>query len=340
MKYHYRFLVPASIEQVAEFHVIAPAWPPSPRRLSWSRCSTPRLFWPMAMRWTSSCGWPAARSLGGAFEGGLTERFYRPPGTRPVCGVGPPAHYTRLRTTRPLRWWMKLPFDPAPILLGGWSVLACGLACRSSLPFGRGKPKGCSNETRHRDRGWHRWEPTTAAVLARAGMDVTVLEAQVYPGSCASTYFHQGYRFDSGATFAAGFYPGGPMDRVAQAAGIDAWPARPVETAMLVHLPDGMNVSRRTGDHHWDDIHSAFSQPGLDFFRWQERTADARWSRRCVCSLASPISRRLEQSNLHGYPRMFQRRAAFRPELRHIPWRDDPARVRRLERGPHRLPGG
>jgi phytoene dehydrogenase-like protein len=77
-----------------------------------------------------------------------------------------------------------------------------------------------------------------AAVLARAGLDVTVLEAQVYPGGCASTYFHQGYRFDAGATLAGGFYPGGPMDRVAQAAGIDAWPARPAETAMLVHLPD------------------------------------------------------------------------------------------------------
>ncbi len=60
---------------------------------------------------------------------------------------------------------------------------------------------------------------TTAAALARAGLDVTVLEAQAYPGSCASTYFHQGYRFDSGATLAAGFYPGGPMERISQAAG-------------------------------------------------------------------------------------------------------------------------
>lgn len=56
---------------------------------------------------------------------------------------------------------------------------------------------------------------TTAAVLARAGMDVTVLEARVYPGGCAGTFYHQGYRFDAGATLAAGFYPGGPMDLVA-----------------------------------------------------------------------------------------------------------------------------
>jgi len=119
---------------------------------------------------------------------------------------------------------------------------------------------------------------TTAAVLARAGLDVTVLEAQSYPGGCASTFFHQGYRFDAGATLAAGFYSGGPMERVAQAAGIDAWPISPAETAMLVHLPDGMSVPRRAGVIRWDDIYSAFGQPGLDFFHWQERTADALWA--------------------------------------------------------------
>ena len=118
---------------------------------------------------------------------------------------------------------------------------------------------------------------TTAAVLARAGMDVTVLEAQVYPGGCASTFFHQGYRFDAGATLAGGFYPGGPMDRVARAAGIDAWPSRPADTDMLVHLPDGAKISRRAGDSRWDDYRAAFGPQALDFFRWQERTADALW---------------------------------------------------------------
>ncbi|MEW5872639.1 MAG: FAD-dependent oxidoreductase [Chloroflexota bacterium] len=118
---------------------------------------------------------------------------------------------------------------------------------------------------------------SAAAALARAGLEVTVLEAQVYPGGCASTFFHQGYRFDAGATLAGGFYPGGPMHLLAQAAGIDAWPARPAETAMLVHLPDGARLTRHAGDSRWDDIREAFGQPGLEFFRWQERTADALW---------------------------------------------------------------
>lgn len=118
---------------------------------------------------------------------------------------------------------------------------------------------------------------TTAAVLARAGLDVTVLEAQVYPGGCSSTYFHQGYRFDAGATLAGGFYPGGPMDRVARAAGFTDWPTRSASTAMVVHLPDGTQVARHAGVSRWENYRAAFGDAALGFFRWQERTADALW---------------------------------------------------------------
>jgi phytoene dehydrogenase-like protein len=52
---------------------------------------------------------------------------------------------------------------------------------------------------------------TTAALLARAGLAVTVLEAHVYPGGCAGTFYHQGYRFDAGATL-----PHGPHTAVNQ----------------------------------------------------------------------------------------------------------------------------
>ena len=33
---------------------------------------------------------------------------------------------------------------------------------------------------------------TTAALLAQAGCEVTVLEGQVYPGGSAGTFFHKG----------------------------------------------------------------------------------------------------------------------------------------------------
>ena len=116
-----------------------------------------------------------------------------------------------------------------------------------------------------------------AAVLSRAGLDVTVLEAHVYPGGCAGTFYHQGYRFDAGATLAGGFYAGGPMDLVAQAAGIEAWPARSADPAMAVHLPDGTVVVRRSGPLDLIEQCDLFG-PGADaFWGWQQRTADVLW---------------------------------------------------------------
>jgi C-3',4' desaturase CrtD len=118
---------------------------------------------------------------------------------------------------------------------------------------------------------------TTAALLARAGLDVTVLEAHIYAGGSASTFYHQAYRFDAGATLPAGFYPGGPMDLVAQAVGIDRWPVRSDEPAMAVHLPDGASVTRFAGERRWEERQRAFGREAEPFWRWQETTSDALW---------------------------------------------------------------
>jgi len=119
---------------------------------------------------------------------------------------------------------------------------------------------------------------TTAALLAQHGLNVTVLEAHIYPGGCAGTFYHQGYRFDAGATLAGGFYPGGPMDIVAQAAGIQNWPAHPSNPAMVVHLPGSTPITRWTGERRWAERHHAFGPAAETFWRWQERTADALWN--------------------------------------------------------------
>ena len=118
---------------------------------------------------------------------------------------------------------------------------------------------------------------TTAALLAQAGLDVTVLEAHVYPGGCAGTFFHKQYRFDAGATLAGGFYPGGPMDVVAKAVGIKQWPAHASEPSMAVHLPGGLTVTRFGDERRWDEHERAFGPQSHAFWRWQERTADALW---------------------------------------------------------------
>lgn len=118
---------------------------------------------------------------------------------------------------------------------------------------------------------------TTAALLARTGLDVTVLEAHIYPGGCAGTFYHQGYRFDAGATLAGGFYAGGPLDLLAQAVGITLWPAHAADPAMVVHLPDGTSVTRWSGEGRWAERRAAFGSESGSFWRWQERTADALW---------------------------------------------------------------
>jgi phytoene dehydrogenase-like protein len=118
---------------------------------------------------------------------------------------------------------------------------------------------------------------TTAALLAKDGFDVTVLEALKYPGGCAGTFHKKGYRFDAGATLAAGFAPAGGLAALGEELGI-TWPVEPAEVAMRVHLPDGTSVIRWTDPAAWrDERMIAFGRRAEPFWRWQERTAGFLW---------------------------------------------------------------
>lgn len=112
---------------------------------------------------------------------------------------------------------------------------------------------------------------TLAALLARDGYGVTVLEAQTYPGGCASTFYHKGYRFESGATLAGGFQPNGPHALLAAELDID-WPIHACEPAWVVHLPD-RSVAL---DNQYTDIVAKFPQT-TTFWRQQHRIADLTW---------------------------------------------------------------
>lgn len=112
---------------------------------------------------------------------------------------------------------------------------------------------------------------TTAAILAHDGYDVTVLEAQTYPGGSASTFFHQGYRFESGATVAGGFQPNGPHYVLGQMLGID-WKVEQHDPAWVVHLP---NRSVELCVDHQDVIEN-FPETA-DFWREQHTIAEIAW---------------------------------------------------------------
>lgn len=117
---------------------------------------------------------------------------------------------------------------------------------------------------------------TAGALLLHAGYRVTVLEAHVYAGGCAGTFYHKKYRFDAGATLAGGFSPGGPHARVAELLGLN-WPVRPVDPAWVVHLPDGRTVTQWADPEAWEAEWRAHFPDSGPVWRKQEMLADVSW---------------------------------------------------------------
>ena len=78
---------------------------------------------------------------------------------------------------------------------------------------------------------------TAAALTAKAGEDVLVLEGHTRPGGCASDFPRRGILFPAGATLMAGFEAGGLHRWVYEQLGLPIR-ARRLELAMVSHLPD------------------------------------------------------------------------------------------------------
>ena len=117
---------------------------------------------------------------------------------------------------------------------------------------------------------------TAAALLLKAGHEVTVLEAHIYPGGSAGTFYHQKYMFDAGATLAGGFAPGGPHAKVAEILGLE-WPIRAVDPAWIVHLPDGRVVTQWVDRSAWEDERKRLFPNTEHFWHLQERLAKISW---------------------------------------------------------------
>ncbi|MAT41687.1 MAG: hypothetical protein CL609_05045 [Anaerolineaceae bacterium] len=116
---------------------------------------------------------------------------------------------------------------------------------------------------------------TTAALLLKSGFQVTVLEAHTYPGGSAGTFYHQGYRFDAGATLAGGFTPGGPHFQIEEALGLK-FPTMNVDPAWITYI-GGEAIHQWHSRQQWfEEIIHHFPE-SLKFWKKQEKLAALAW---------------------------------------------------------------
>lgn len=91
---------------------------------------------------------------------------------------------------------------------------------------------------------------TAAALLAKQGLQVCLLEQAKYPGGCATSYKRKGYWFETGATTLVGLDDNMPLRYLLDQIGVSV-PVRKLETPMQVHLPDGQILTRYQNLEEW-----------------------------------------------------------------------------------------
>lgn len=109
---------------------------------------------------------------------------------------------------------------------------------------------------------------TAAALLAKAGMRVKVLEQNWLPGGCASAYPRHGYVFEAGATTLVGLDVGMPLKYVLDQTGIEL-EVELLPVPMQVHMADGQVLTRWQDLDQWiAEAEQAFGAKGQRAF-WE-----------------------------------------------------------------------
>jgi C-3',4' desaturase CrtD len=149
---------------------------------------------------------------------------------------------------------------------------------------------------------------TAAALLAKRGLKVCVLEQAKYPGGCASSYKRKGYWFETGATTLVGLDKHMPLHYLLKETGIEL-PFIKLEVPMQVHLPDGQLLTRYAGLEDWiREAERIFGADGQRPF-WEHcyRISRGVW-RTSLEQRSFPFSnaKDLWQSLLHARPHQLQ----------------------------------
>ena len=119
---------------------------------------------------------------------------------------------------------------------------------------------------------------SAAALLARDGYRVELLEASDVAGGSSSSYKRKGYVFESGATTLMGFDEHQPLNRLEQMLGVEL-PKRRINPAMQVRL-NGKVITRHEDLKQWiDEAAYHFGKPRRQRLFWKlaYRTAKLVW---------------------------------------------------------------
>jgi len=119
---------------------------------------------------------------------------------------------------------------------------------------------------------------TAAALAAKAGKRVLVLEANYLPGGCSSSYWRKGYVFESGATTLTGLDEGQPLGWLLRELDLKL-DYEPLDPAITIHL-DGQAVRRFQDREKWvAESIRVFGQPEAQHKLWQRlfRLSDFVW---------------------------------------------------------------
>ena len=120
---------------------------------------------------------------------------------------------------------------------------------------------------------------TAAAVLAKRGVNVCLLERQSYAGGCAANVEHASYEFEPTHGLYCGWEPDGVFERLFAALAVPAPRARLLSTPYLVRLPDGRDVPRIAYPENFElALGAAFPEcanAAIDFYRNLTKAAPA-----------------------------------------------------------------